>query len=301
MKLLQKHNHCVLIFGLGVVGWSIFEHVSKDFDLVAEGKLDWSSIKSCEKILETFFKENLPEKIQTFDVIWSAGNTLFSVDEEGAEADLSFFKKFTTALKKSISNALPSARMRYVLLSSAGGLFEGQTGITARSQPQPQRPYAALKLKQEEFIETQNWIDEHAIVRLSSVYSISNLRSRMGLIPTMVNKAIRQEFLSIYGTEMTLRDYVLDADIGRYVAKILRGPLPRKVFVVDGKPHSILEIKNMVEAITQKKVYLSYTMLKSNAANNSYSKQVRADGFEPSDLATNIRLLYYNLLAGATL
>jgi len=41
--------------------------------------------------------------------------------------------------------------------------------------------------------------------------------------------------------------------------------------------------------------------MKSNAENNSYSRQVRAKGFEPSDLATNIRLLYHNLLAGATL
>lgn len=301
MKLLQKNNHIVLIFGLGVVGWSIFDHIRKDFHEVASDKLDWSALENCQKTVKAFCKKELPKSAKTVDVIWSAGNTLFSVGEEQAGLDLSFFKKFTALLEKNLTANLPDAKKRYIMLSSAGGLFEGQTSITARSKLEPQRPYADLKLKQEEHIEAQSWLDEYAIVRLSSVYSISNLRSRMGLIPTMVNKSIRQEFLSIYGTEMTLRDYVLDDDIGRYVARIIHKPLPKKVFVVDGKPYSILEIKNMVEAITQKKVYLNYTLMKSNAANNSYSKQIRAEGFEPSDLATNIRLLYYNLLAGSTL
>ena len=301
MKLLQNHNHAVLIFGLGVVGWSIFEHLKKKFNVIASDKLDWSSIEKCRETLSSFCKNEISRETERIDIIWSAGNTLFSVDEAGAKADLKFYKTFTAVLEKALSKNLPTAQKRYVLVSSAGGIFEGQTGITSKSTPGPQRPYGELKLQQETFIEQQNWIDEYAIVRLSSVYSISNLRSRMGLIPTMVNKAIRQEFLSIYGTEMTLRDYVLDDDIGRYIARIIKDELPKKVFVIDGKPYSILEIKNMVEAITHKKVYLNYTLMKSNAANNSYSTQVRAKGFEPSDLATNIRLLYYNLLAGATL
>jgi len=301
MKLLQKNKNSVLIFGLGVVGWAIFSEISKEYKETASEKLDWQSIEACEKKIKAFCANKIPSDTQRLDIVWSAGKTLFSATPEETKKDLSFFKRFDAVLSEAVRNQIPNAKIRYILISSAGGLFEGQTGITKQSEPNPKRPYATLKLNQERYIENADWINEFSIVRLSSVYSISNLRSRMGLIPTMVNKAIRQEFLSIYGTEMTLRDYVLDEDIGRFIAHMINDPLPQKIFVVDGKPYSILEIKNLVEATTQKKVYLNYTLMKSNAENNSYSRQVRAKGFEPSYLATNIRLLYHNLLAGATL
>lgn len=301
MKLLQKDNHAVLIFGLGVVGFAIFEQVKKGYSEIAGEKLNWASLEDCKDQIDVFCKTHFSKDIEQVDIIWSAGNTLFSADKQQTDADLKFFKALNLALSKTLRKLLGNKTLRYILISSAGGLFEGQTSISASSKPAPKRPYAELKLAQEDHIKAAKWIDEYAIVRLSSVYTISNLRSRMGLIPIMVSKAIKQEFISIYGTEMTIRDYVLDTDIGRYIAGLLGKPLPETVFVVDGKPHSIVEIKNMVEAITQKKVYLKYTLMKSNAENNSYARHVRADGFEPSDLATNIRLLYYNLLAGATL
>lgn len=298
MKLLQKHNHAVLIFGLGLVGRGIFNQLNKDFDVVAGGKLEWGSIEKCQDSVETLCKEMLSPETRNIDIIWSAGNTLFSVDAVRAKADLEFFRTLTNSLGKSLNSYLPKARKRYVLISSAGGLFEGQTGIKSGAVPRPIRPYGELKLSQEVFIKNQMWIDEYSLVRLSSVYSITNLNSRMGLVPIMMTKAIRQEVLTVYGSEMTLRDYVLDQDVGRYIAKIIRGALPEMVFIVDGKPYSILELKNMVEAITRKKVYLNYTLSTSNAANNSYSNTIRASGFEPTDMASNIRILYHNLLSG---
>jgi len=300
MKLLRRHNHLVLIIGLGVVGKAIYEQLLSRYDEDASTKLNWSSLKDCQTTTKRLLAENVSSETQQIDIIWSAGKTGFGASQEEADHDLGFFKTFVGFLSKLVRKRAKQSKIRFVLIGSAGGLFEGQTGISRSSVPDPQRPYGQLKLEQEEYIKSIDIFDEHALVRLSSVYSVTNLKSRMGLIPTMVSKSIRQEFMSIYGTEMTLRDYVLDSDIGRYVVEMLDHPLPGTVFVIDGKSYSILEIKNMLETVSGKKVYLNYALLKSNAANMSFSQDIRAKGFNPSNLATNIRLLHLNLLSGAT-
>ena len=301
MKLLRRHNHYVLIIGLGVVGWAAFEALENRFQTIAGDKLDWSSLEHCKMLMSDFVAQHIPDDVDQIDIIWSAGKTGFSASIDEANRDLEFFKSFVDHMSKTIKKHAASAKLRFVLISSAGGLFEGQTGITKTAEPLPQRPYGHLKLAQENHVKSHKDFDQFALLRLSSVYSISNLRSRMGLISTLVLKSIRQEFMSIYGAEMTLRDYVLDADIGRYIADMLEDPLPGTVFVIDGKPYSIAEIKNMLETVSGKKIYLSYTLTKSNAANMSFCQNIRAKGFLPSDLSTNLRLLYRNLLSGATL
>ena len=41
----------------------------------------------------------------------------------------------------------------FFLVSSAGGLFEGQRNVGDRSQPSPMRPYGFLKLRQEKLLQ----------------------------------------------------------------------------------------------------------------------------------------------------
>jgi len=300
MKLLRRHNHQVLVLGLGVVGRAIFGELKKQYVVNASGKLNWSSLSDCKQTLTNFIADHISKDSEQIDIIWSAGKSGFSASAEEADQDLRFFEAIVDFLSEKIREQAVSARQRFILISSAGGLFEGQTGISSNSEPDPKRPYGWLKLQQEAVINSHGYFDEIALVRLSSVYTISNLSSRMGLIPTMVSKAIRQDSISIYGTETTLRDYVLDEDIGRYVVGMLSDELPGTVFVIDGKPYSIAEIKNLLESISGKKVYLKYALLKSNAANMSFSQSLRARGFKPSNLPTNLRLLYFNLLSGAT-
>lgn len=301
MRLLRRHKHFVLIIGMGVVGNAAFEQLYGRFNTVAGAQLDWFSLTECQILLSDFVAKNLPKNSEQIDVIWCAGKTGFCASWDEAARDLEFFKIFVGHLAKSVRIRVCEAKLRFVLISSAGGLFEGQTCISRTAKPKPLRPYGHLKLAQEDYVKSHKLLDEFALLRLSSVYSISNLRSRMGFISTLVSKAIRQEFMPIYGTEMTLRDYVLDEDIGRYILDMLEEPLPGMVFVIDGKPYSIAEIKNMLESISGKKVYLNYALTKSNAANMSFSQNIRAKGFNPSNLATNLRLLHHNLLSGATL
>jgi len=298
MKLLVRNNHAVLVFGLGLVGSAIYTELSTRFRDVASLKLNWSSVDDCRDSINKALSKYLPPGIKRVDIIWSAGKTGFLATQDDVDADLAFFEAFNSALGKTLARRTNQTLKRYILISSAGGLFEGQTNVGKNSLPMTKRPYGDLKLRQETYIKNANWIDESVSLRLSSVYTVTNLKSRMGLIPTIVSRAIRQEFVKIFGTEMTLRDYVLDKDIGKFVSDHIDQPLPEEAFIIDGKPYSILEIKGMIERMMGKKVYLQYTLLKTNASNISFSPNIRAPGFTPSDLRTNLRVLYNNLSAG---
>lgn len=298
MKLLLRNNHAVLIIGLGLVGSAIYSEIKKRYSEIATAKINWSSLADSKAAFAKIIQDHLPRDVSKIDVIWSAGKTGFLATSDEIKTDLLFFKRVNDEIGAILLKLAPDASRRYVLISSAGGLYEGQTNVGLSSPPVTKRPYGDLKLEQENYVRDARWIDQHAILRLSSVYTVSNLSSRLGLIPTIVSRAIRQEFVTIFGTEMTLRDYVLDRDIGKYVADHIDKDMPEEGFIIDGKPYSILEIKGMIEQITGKKVYLRYTLLKSNAANISFSPNIRAANYSPSNLKTNLKILYDNLSAG---
>ncbi len=298
MNLLIRNNHAVIIIGLGLVGSAIFEELRKRYNCTARKKLDWSSIDHCSDVINEIFNDDLPNEIDRLDIIWSAGKTGFLATENDIAVDLDLFEKFNALLRDSASQHPKTLKVRYILISSAGGLFEGQTNVGGDSNPNPRRPYGKLKLQQEAYVKIAKWIDTPVCLRLSSVYTVSNLSSRMGLIPTIVSRAIRQNFVTIFGTEMTLRDYVLDEDIGRYVSENIDKPMPEEAFIIDGKPYSILEIKGIIEHIIGKKVYLQYSLQTTNASNISFSPNINARGLNPSNLRTNLRVLYKNLLTG---
>jgi len=298
MKLLIRDKQAVFAIGLGLVGSAVCQELTRRFTVAASEKLNWSSADDCVKTLQSVLKKHLPKDIEKVDIIWSAGKTGFLAGPDDIKTDMAFFENFNSGFLKAIHQWVKSANIRYLLISSAGGLFEGQTNVGHSSKAETKRPYGELKLAQENWIANHPKIDKHSCLRLSSVYTVSNLSSRLGLIPTIMSRALRQDVVTIFGTEMTLRDYVLDKDIGRYVAANIEKDFPETAFIVDGKPYSILEIKGLIERITGKKVYLKYTLMKTNAANISFSTNVRAAGFKASDLKTNLRVLYDNLSTG---
>ena len=71
------------------------------------------------------------------------------------------------------------------MISSAGGLFEGQTFCDARSAPTPQRPYGEGKLNQEQLAWGRKGDAKIHIFRPSSVYGVSP-SGRIGLVTALI-------------------------------------------------------------------------------------------------------------------
>ena len=301
---LTKNNSgnsiAIIQFGIGLLGSAIANRISSNvpFKKVELKKFpfNWSEEDKYAKSIELFFSKYLEDfrKTSKTFVIWSAGRAGFEADSLEAENQLRQFKAVNTIL----SNNLVKIHMstHYILLSSAGGLFEGQVAVNNNSKPLPLRPYGQLKLNEEQFIKENNLFDEFQILRISSVYSIDVLRKRKGLIQVLMENGLRHKVTNIFGNESTLRDYVLDQDIAKFISNsIITDEYNEMNFLVSGKPSSIYEIRKSIEKVLGKCSYAVFSAVRTNSLDISFSSAVVAGRFVPSEYITNLRLHYQKL------
>ena len=185
----------------------------------------------------------------------------------------------------------------FFFLSSAGGLFEGQKNVSHDTQPNPKRPYSILKQNQENHLLNKQLFSSIEIIRLSTVFTIENFSKRKGLIQVLMENGIKNKITNIVGNESTIRDYICDKDVARYiVSRILLGKVHQKTsYLISGKPSSIFEIRRSIEKILGKRIYITYSNVKSNAEDNSYSSAIRPTNFSTGDLKQYLKLLFLNL------
>ena len=301
----DSNEIAILQFGMGLVGSAIKRAFDKRGDSITFHKrlpFNWEDIPQAYSEINrifSFLKKIASEKsIHNVFIIWSAGKAGFSSTKEQTRKELTFFKAVVQKLSNDIYS-LSYLSSRFILMSSAGGLFEGQTLVDKNSEVSPVRPYGLLKLSQEQVVQNNTYFDDVYILRLSSVYTNSNVSGRLGLIPVLIRNGIVNRVTTLVGNEYTLRDYVLDDDIGNYVIDIIISD--HKIqpinYIINGKPSSILEIKNHIEKIVMRKLFINYSMIKSNASDISFSSKLKAKGFSNSPIQQNINKLFTILLS----
>ncbi len=303
--LIYKIQNCaqqpciILHFGIGLVGAAIQRtmfflspptHIEEVF-------FPWDLAPAQKQLDLILNKTN--SLIQTADIpiyiIWSAGKCGFSATTTETEQEEIFFNAISNLLNDYAAQL--ANPVFFYLSSSAGGLFEGQSFINSHSKPAPKRPYGFLKLTQEQHLLNKTAL-KAKIFRISSVYSKYLPQTRMGLIAVMMNNCIKHKITTIFGASNTLRDYILDEDIGQYIAQsIWTGiELSQISFLISGQPSSILSIQQQIERISNKRSYINFTISKSNASNICFSQKLVPDGLYPSPLYSNLKLLYLNIL-----
>lgn len=228
-------------------------------------------------------------------IVWSAGKAGFSANEQETEKEMNVFRN-VLAFANECAESNPQCQCSFHLISSAGGLFEGQTHVLSTSAPSPQRPYGVLKLAEEEQLLSSPECLRKSIYRLGTVYGYIRKGCRFGLITTLIYNGICQRVSHIYGYFTTLRDYVWNGDVGKYIAGAITAEAPESettvVHLVSGKPSSIYEIKSAVEVMLDKKIYIAFGGKTENSRNIAFSKTVLPDNWQPVDLHTAIRLIY---------
>ncbi len=300
MRLYQNKNstQCVILIGLGLVGKAIANQLDSNYYCLDKIKLNWNLFESNLPELNDLYSKAVKTR-GNIHIIWSAGKAGFNSGVEEINLEFSFFESMHSLFHQIYIELQSESKISYSLISSAGALFEGQTLITRDHAESGKRPYADLKLKQEEYIKTRHWIELFYILRLSSVYSRDNLSGRLGLIATVMYNGLHNKEVTIFGSETTLRDYVLDFDIGRYVYEIVSNQIELTsgiYYLISGKPSSIKEISELVQRIIGKKLYLKYQLKGSNSLNITFSKRIKAPSFVTSHLHPNLKVLYTKLL-----
>lgn len=292
----SRHNNIQgnilsILIGKGLIGSAIEKFLSTDMNLLQEFKMDWSDVDGSIKRFKA-----LPisfEKYDKLEIIWSAGKAGFLASEEETAIEKRNFSKWISVLQM----LNKQQNIRLWLMSSAGGLHEGQVCVNEQSGLSIKRPYGELKLYQERLIEQS--FKNFVICRISSVYTTYNLDGRMGLLPVMIKNCIQNTVMTLYGSESTLRDYVLDEDIASFVSLHIKegSKLHGIKYLVAGFPLSILTIKSYVEKISLKKLFVQYIFKGANAENISFMRSLKADNFNVSSLETNLKILYNRVLS----
>lgn len=298
----------VLMFGIGLIGTSILRTlIYRASFILRELPFCWPDRQrrqqDCEAILvhlgaiasrhrETGEGDCAPR----VDFLWSAGVGGFGMNQADTARELQAFED-VVGLAVAVKGLFTKPELAFHMLSSAGGLFEGQRDVGPQSTPLPRRPYGALKWEQEGYLCLHQSQLIPVIYRPSSVYGYVGRGRRLGLVPTLLDNGIRYRVSRIFGAMHTLRDYVFLDDIGSFVAAniLTLDNEPRTLLLASGKPTTITEILFQVERLINRKLFVSHDTNKANAASMSFKPSALPLHWNPTDISTGIRRTYLSL------
>ncbi|MDQ3621401.1 MAG: NAD-dependent epimerase/dehydratase family protein [Verrucomicrobiota bacterium] len=237
---------------------------------------------------------------RTLRFFWSAGKAGFAANDAQTESELLDFRRVLN-LAEDLAGRLPDVKTAFYLVSSAGGLFEGQQQVGNDAIPIPRRPYGRLKLTQEQMLGAAAKDIAKFIYRPSSVYGDIEPGVRLGLIPTLIADGVSRSVSTIFGDLSTLRDYVMARAIGYFLAEVLMRPADAAdaavAFLAAAKPSSIYEVKIIIERIIGRKLYLTFEA-HSNALDNSFQKRALSRRLESDELGSRHQACIRSMVRG---
>ncbi len=307
MLLLANENsssasqQTIAIFGVGLIGGAVKSALHLTAELKEESfPFTWSAPAEQASELD-YISDTIKSKhagVRRISILWSAGRGGFASSAEELEIEYhSFVNVLCFAEKLSLSHS--NTLIDFHLVSSAGGLFEGQSLVSRDTEPAPLRPYGALKLRQEQTLEARQARLVKRVYRPSSVYGFAHEGKRAGLISVILLSGIQHRVLSLVGDQNTLRDFVFSRDVGQFIAAQILDHPETDAFVchtlASGRPTSIHEIQEIAERVLRRKVYFVFSDANRNAADITYSRQLFPQRWTPIDIATGIRLVHQNM------
>lgn len=291
---LAGEEQVIALFGAGLIGSAVARAIMQEGVRSAITlPFSWKDADRREADLaslsETIFG-TMTRSVRHFEVVWTAGRAGFDAGWADFEEELAAFESIIR-LCVQLRDARPVARHRFHMMSSAGGLFEGQRFVGEQAVPKPRRPYGHLKLEQEQRASRLLKGIIPFIYRPSSVYGVGILGGRAGLIATLIQNAKQCSPSRIVGRLDTIRDYVLVNDIGKFVAQCINktAERPECFLLASGRPVAMCEVLKIVGKVIGRPLYLKLDTAPSNTSHFSYRKSALPDNWFPTDLETGIK------------
>jgi UDP-glucose 4-epimerase len=284
----------IALFGAGLIGSAVMRAITQEgIDSLVTLPFDWEDPGQRAADLASIGDAMLATRasaVGRVEVIWAAGRAGFAATWPDAEEELVAFES-VNRLCMQLRDAIPAARHRLHMMSSAGGLFEGQRFVDDSTLPAPRRPYGHLKLEQEQRANRLSVDIIPFIYRPSSVYGLTKLGGRAGLITTLIQNAKRCSHTRIVGRLDTIRDYVLVNDIGKFVAQCMNrtAERPQSFLLASGRPTAMCEVLDIVGKVIGRPLHLRLDTAPSNASHFSYRKSALPGDWVPTDLETGVK------------
>jgi len=293
----------VALFGVGLIGRAILKalRVSQS-DIETLLPLSWNCAETRRVDLDRVTQAISDSAtgcrpLVRVDVVWAAGRAGFAAGYEELRVEVDALKD-VIGWTRMLAGRLRNTPINFHMLSSAGGLFEGQRFVERLTAPCPKRPYGESKMAQESIVnDLRRDLNVH-VYRPSSVYGFNGIGGRSGLLSTLMENAYKQAPSRIFGGLETVRDYVLSSDIGQFVVDKIDRPLRESgVFLLaSGKPTSVSEMIWIASKVVGRPLYLKLDVRPSNANHITYRSCSLPKGWSPTDLETGVRQVARQLL-----
>jgi nucleoside-diphosphate-sugar epimerase len=294
----------VAVFGVGLIGSSLVASLEREgAHREAHFPVAWNEpierARQMSAIATMIERGRNADDCRGLHVVWSAGRCGFEASQAEADLERDAFDEWLTALDRVVRQTQAGC-IRFTLISTAGGLFEGQRHVDSHSRPNPKRPYGRLKFYQEQRIQAEGVPWTSSIVRLTSVVGPIGDGRRQGLVSTLVANGLRRLPTRIVGRMETLRDFISVADVAAFLAHRIRQPETsrdsRILTLASYKPSSLAEVQRVVERILGRRLYVNYALAPSNEMDITFSPNLRPPGWAPRDLFSSVRELYQDAL-----
>ncbi|HEX2833317.1 MAG TPA: NAD-dependent epimerase/dehydratase family protein [Thermoanaerobaculia bacterium] len=288
MIVADAGEHRILLFGAGLIGNSILEALSLRTPLAPQFyPFSWNG----DHAIQLARIEHAATSASRMSIIWSAGRVGFNATTDEVAQELGVYRD---VLRMSARLASRIDGVAFHLISSAGGLFEGQRHVTSDAIPRPRRAYGHLKLQQEIELAETNAFAARRVYRVSSAYGPLRPNIRAGLVATLLLNAARREVTHITGRMETLRDFVFSGDIGAYVADAVLARTSRDVtdVLASGRPCSLREVQAIVERVVGRRLHVTFARDADNAEDITFDGSVLPRRWDASDLRWNVSRIY---------
>lgn len=240
-------------------------------------------------------------------VAWAAGHVTTASSPVAAEQELELFTDFITGLTDLIEQNKESRRGRFLLASSAGGIYSGASNppFDAATPPCPVGPYGELKLAQENVVRDQvAGFADVTVARLANLYGPGqDLAKLQGLISRLALSAITRETLTMFVPLDTLRDYIYIDDASRLALHWLNvNPGPQQIRVIaSGQPTSLGQLLSLMQDITHSRIPVAYGLHPSAALQAPDLRLVPdfdrdTKGWTSMPLPAGVKMVYQDIL-----
>lgn len=165
---------------------------------------------------------------------------------------------------------------KIVFISSGGAIYGNMTedDINELSFTSPITAYGIQKLTIEKVIYLYHYLFgiDYRIVRLGNPYGkFQKANVGLGIIPTLVDKAINDKIFNVYGNGTNERDYIFIDDAIEAINNITNIDTKYKLYNVgSGIGTSINELIKIVSNILNKKININYIESRSSDVKNIY-------------------------------
>ena len=150
---LAGEEQLIALFGAGLIGSAVARAIMQEgMRSAITLPFSWKDADRREADLASLREMmfgTMTRSVRHIEVVWTAGRAGFAAAWADFEEELAAFESVYSASACCCAIPAQVARHRFHMMSSAGGLFEGQRFVEKQTVPAPRRPYGHLKLEQE--------------------------------------------------------------------------------------------------------------------------------------------------------